>query len=146
MSTGYLLDTSVLSMLVPGTVEEHGRFADWVRAHGDRLFISAITITEIEQGIGTLRQHGKVTRAEVLDRWLAALLEHGAGQIVAFDHAISQAAGRLSGNGLVIGSRPGFAEVGIAATALVRNLVLVTRNRRYFEPFGMTVVDPERVP
>jgi predicted nucleic acid-binding protein len=138
----YLLDTSVLSMLAPGKVEANGEFAEWVRAHSERLFISAITIAEIEQGICKLRRLGGTARAEVLARWLVALLEKGAGQIVAFDQDIGQAAGQLSDKGIAIGRHPGFADVGIAATALVCNLVLLTRNIKHFESFGIVVADP----
>jgi predicted nucleic acid-binding protein len=143
LSAGYLLDTSVLSMLAPGKAGANDRFAEWVRSRGDRLFISAITVAEIEQGICKLRRLGGAARAEALERWLAGLLENGAEQIIAFDQDVALAAGRLSDKGWTMGRHPGFADVGIAATAEVRDLVLLTRNTRHFEPFGMAVVDPE---
>jgi predicted nucleic acid-binding protein len=142
LSTGYLLDTSVLSLLAPGKVETNARFAAWVLAHSERLFISTITIAEIEQGICKLRRQGGALRADALAQWLAALLANGAEQVIAFDQDIAQEAGRLSDQGWANGRHPGFADVAIAATALAHKLVLLTRNVRHFELFDIRVVDP----
>jgi predicted nucleic acid-binding protein len=46
-------------------------------------------------------------------------------------------------HGWAIGRHPGFANVGIAATAQVRDIVLLTRNTKHFEPFDIAVIDPE---
>ncbi|MDR2216169.1 MAG: PIN domain-containing protein [Nevskiaceae bacterium] len=142
MSLGYLLDTSVLSMLAPGKAESNAPFADWVRRHGNRLFISAITIAEIEQGICRLRRLGGARRAEALEQWLGTLLNSGAEQIIPFDPRIAQVTGRLSDQGRAMGRDPGFADVGIAATAQTCNLVLLTRNTKHFDFFDITVTDP----
>ena len=56
---GYLLDTSVLSVLTPGReafVPAH--LPPWLQAQHDKLFIPCITIAELAQGIGKLRRAG----------------------------------------------------------------------------------------
>ena len=58
MSSGFLLDTSVLWLLVPGRPVTDDPFTGRLREHDDHLFISAVTIAEIEQDIYKLRQPG----------------------------------------------------------------------------------------
>ena len=46
----YLLDTNIVSASAP-TRRDADVLAAWMRAHSDRLYLSAITIAEIEAGI-----------------------------------------------------------------------------------------------
>jgi hypothetical protein len=55
LSSGYLLDTSVLSMLAPGKPALTSELIAWLRDHADDLYLSAVTVIEIEQGICKLR-------------------------------------------------------------------------------------------
>lgn len=47
MSSGFLLDTSVLSLLAPGRPAPDDRFTAWLRQNDDHLYISAVTIAEM---------------------------------------------------------------------------------------------------
>lgn len=51
-------------------------------------------------------------------------------------------AGELSDQALATGRHPGLADILIAATAKSRDLTLLTRNIRHFEPLGVRLVDP----
>ena len=75
MSSGYLLDTSVLSLLAPGRPSPDAALAGWIRDNDAALHVSAVTISEIEQGICKLRRGGGAQRADALMRWLDALVE-----------------------------------------------------------------------
>lgn len=131
----YLLDTVVLSELRkrdrnPGVVR-------WLRDKpADTLFLSAITIGEIERGI--VRQHAKDPAfAEALDSWLTRTMQVYGDRILAVDTNVARRWGQLSAR---IGNDG--ADLLIAATALEHDLTVVTRNVRHFEPTGVTVIDP----
>jgi hypothetical protein len=142
VSSGYLLDTSVLSMLAPGRPAPGDAFAAWVRTHADSLRISAITVAEIEQGIRKLRRQGGTERAELLSRWLDALLDHGPDYVLPLDGRTGRIAGRLSDEATARGRHPGFPDIAIAATAMAHDLVVLTRNTRHFAELGMRFADP----
>ncbi|MEO6717544.1 MAG: type II toxin-antitoxin system VapC family toxin [Novosphingobium sp.] len=147
MTRGFLLDTSVLSILAPGKPSPDETLAAWLREHSGKLYISAVTIAEIEQGICKLRRAGGRERADHLEKWLDALLDHGSERILPLDARTGRIAGSLSDKALATGRHPGFADVAIAATALAHELVLQTRNGKHFEPLGVPFVDPvERLP
>jgi len=139
---GYLLDTSVLSLLAPGKRLPGPALAAWMQAHSATLYLSAVTVAEIEQGICKLRRAGGVERADQLTSWLDALIAQGEERIVPFDAHVGRIAGALSEKATASGRHPGFADVAIAATALARGLVVLTCNGKHFEPLGVNYVDP----
>jgi predicted nucleic acid-binding protein len=142
LTAGYLLDTSVLSLLAPDRPPVHPDLAAWLQRHGDRLYLSAVTVAEIEQGICKLRRAGGTARAARIGTWLDALTRHGEHRILALDAQVARTAGAMSDAAVAIGRHPGFADLAIAATAKVHDLVVLTRNGRHFEPLGVTAVDP----
>ncbi len=147
MTNGYLVDTSVLSLLAPERPALDESLASWMRAHNDQLYVSAVTVAEIEQGIRKLHRAGGVQRADALTRWLDALIERGGDRILPFDTRAGRIAGELSDQAIAAGRHPGFADVAIAATAVANGLVVLTRNGKHFAPLGVELVDPvERLP
>ena len=131
----YLLDTMVLSELRrrdrdPGVVE-------WIAAQRiSDLYLSAITIGEIERGIA-LQQRRNATFAGALTRWLDTVLTLYSDRILEFDTPTARRWGQLSariGNDSV--------DLLIAATALEHGLTVVTRNTRHFLPTGVCALDP----
>lgn len=147
MTSGFLLDTSVLSVLAPGKSIPDEALAAWLREQSEKLYISAVTVAEIEQGICKLRRAGGRERADHHEKWLDALLDDGSERILPLDARTGRIAGGLSDKALAAGRHPGFADVAIAATALAHDLVLLTRNGKHFEPLGVPFVDPvERLP
>ena len=135
----YLIDTVVLSELRKR--ERSAGIVRWLHDKTvDALFLSAITIGEIERGV--LRQQAKnPVFAEALGAWLARTVETYGDRILSVDTRVTRRWGRLSAR---IGH--GGADLLIAATALEHRLTVVTRNVRHFLPTGVPVEDPFQDP
>lgn len=143
MRNGYLLDTSVLSLLAPGREALLALpFREWLQAHHNDLFLPSIAIAEIAQGIGKLRRAGGIERADRLDRWLDGLLAGYAERILPLDAPAARLAGQISDAAMAQGCHPGFADVAIAALAQGAGLLLLTCNLKHFEPLGVACADP----
>jgi toxin FitB len=134
-------------MLAPGKPAPTSELIAWLRHHADRLYLSAVTVLEIEQGICKLRRSGGIERADRLKRWLDELLATSSDQVLSLDSKVGREAGALSDQALANGRHPGLADVVIAATAKAHGLVLLTRNGRHFASLGIAFIDPiEGVP
>jgi len=142
LSAGYLLDTSVVSLLAPGRPALANDLPDWLRVHADALYLSAVTIAEIEQDVRGLRRAGGVERAARLAVWLDSVLANAADRLLALDARVGRVAGALSDRAWASGRHPGFADVAIAATAIAHDLVLLTRDGKHFAPLGVAFADP----
>lgn len=115
-------------------------FAAWVRANGDRLYLSVITIAEIEAGIARAIRIEATTKAQHLHRWLAAVEHFYAGRILPFGLEEARHAGMILDRARA--HDPGFEDIAIAATAAAHGLTVLTANERYFEPLGVTFANP----
>jgi toxin FitB len=135
----YLLDTVVFSELRKR--ERHAGVVQWLSGKAvDALFLSVITIGEIERGI--LRQQGRnPIFAEAFSTWLDRTVETYGDRILGVDTRVARRWGRLSAR---IGH--GGADLMIAATALEYGLTVVTRNVRHFLSTGVRVEDPFQDP
>jgi toxin FitB len=142
VSGGYLIDTSVLSMLAPDKRAITPELVAWLRHHADELYLSAVTVAEIEQGICKLRRAGGTGRADRLTQWLDGLLATSYDRVLALDSRVGRKASTLSDRAVALGRYPGFADVAIAATASTHELILLTRNGRHFAPLGVAFIDP----
>ena len=140
---GYLLDTSVVSALAPGR-EAYlpPAFGDWLQAHDAQLFLPAIAVAELAQGIGKLYRSGGMERAQRLDRWLDGLIASYGDRILPLDAQAARLAGQISDAAVAQGRHPGFADVAIAALAQNASLLLLTRNLKHFQPLGVHCADP----
>lgn len=136
----FLIDTDVISATSP--LRYASDVQHWLEARSDRLFLSAVTISELERGIAKLYRTDKHRKAEALSDWLDALLRLYARRILPFDTAVAQLAGRLADQAVGAGHDPGFADVAIAATAQHHQMTVLTRNLRHFEPLGVIAADP----
>ena len=141
-SSGYLVDTSILSALAPDRPVLPDAFAAWLRRHSERLFIPCIAVAELEQGICKLRRSGGVARARQLSAWLDGLIKTYAERILPLDAPACRIAGRISDEATAAGRHPGFADVAIAALARGADLTVVTRNTRHFAPLEVPCLDP----
>lgn len=140
---GYLLDTSVVSALAPGREAfVPAALAEWLQAHHQELFLPAIAVAEMAQGICKLRRAGGTERAGRLDRWLDGLLAAYADRILPLDAHAARLAGQLSDAAMAQGCHPGFADVAIAALAQHAGLLLLTCNLKHFQPLGVACADP----
>ncbi len=143
MNKGYLLDTSVVSVLAPGREAfVPTPFGQWLQAHHQALYLPSVAIAEMAQGIGKLRRAGGAERADRLDRWLDGLLAAYGDRILPLNAQAARLAGQMSDEAQAQGRHPGFADVAIAAIAQHAGLLLLTRNLKHFQPLGVACADP----
>jgi len=116
--------------------------ATWLQAHHLALYLPAIAVAEMAQGISKLRRAGGTDRAERLDLWLDGLLALYAERILPLDAQAARLAGQLSDKAQAQGRHPGFADVAIAALAQHAGLRLLTCKLKHFEPLGVDCADP----
>ena len=111
-------------------------------AHSTELFLSVVTIAEIDDGIAKAQREGATRKSRDLSAWLETVLHLYGARILPFDLATARIAGVLSDRARGLGHAPGFADIMIAATAQSHGLTILTRNLRHFEPLGVPVHDP----
>lgn len=143
--SGYLLDTNVVSMLSPSRAEASERFLDWLeRADGDgRVFLSVVTLHEIEKGIMLLDGKGATAKAAGLRIWLSGLIAAYDDKILGLDISAASLSGRAEAKAIAGGHDPGMADAIIAGIAQVYDLTVITRNVKHFHPFGIRVASPD---
>jgi predicted nucleic acid-binding protein len=136
----YLLDTVTFSEFFKRRA--HPEFVHWLHDKSeDLLFLSTITIGEVERGIERQRGH-QPAFAEALLAWQERSLATYPDRVLPVTMNVSRRWGRLSG-------RLGRDDVDllIAATALEHGLTVATRNVRHFALTGVAVENPfERTP
>lgn len=135
----YLIDTNVVSEYRRvGAGRGDPNVAKWALAvPNSQQYLSALTILETEKGYLLLARKD-TAQAERLRLWLdASLYPTAAGRIISVDREIATRAASLH----VPDPRPHI-DALIAATALVHNLTVVTRNVSDFAPMGVTLLNP----
>ncbi len=143
--TGYLLDTNILSVLSPTAAQISPSFLNWLEQTEarDELFLSVVTIHEIERGIGLLERKGATAKAGNLRLWLDGLILTYGGKILPIDSNVAKISGLLEANAAANGHHPGMADALIAGTAKAHGLTVVTRNVKHFEPFQIDLFVPD---
>lgn len=137
----YLVDTNVISAPAPSRVPLP-ELTTWMHAHSADLFLSTVTIAEIEDGIAKAKREGATRKATNLAAWLETTLHLYAPRILPFDLPTARLAGKLSDRARAQGHAPGFADIIIAATAQHHGMTILTRNLRHFAPLGIPAHDP----
>lgn len=131
----FLLDTDVVSLL--RRPDRHPEAARWLQGQRPAdVFMSVVTLAEIERGLAQ-QQRRDPAFARDLSTWMERTVASFADRIIGVDAATARLWGRMSG-----GIGHFNVDLLIAATALVRGLTVVTRNRRHFEPTGARVLNP----
>ena len=132
----YLIDTNVVSELRKG--ERANAFVlDWFRRRQPQeLFLSVLTLGELRHGVERIRRRDPDS-AFSLERWLDVILSRFANRILDVDRAVAERWGR-------IGIPDALPDVDalVAATALVHDLVVVTRNVKHIAPAGVDCFNP----
>ena len=130
----YLLDTNIVSeMRKP---RPHGAVVAWLTSQQEeQLFVSAVTVGELQSGIERTRQQDAAKASEI-EAWLDQLAE--SYQVLPMDTQCFREWGRLTHE------KPDqLLEDGmIAATARVHGLIVATRNERDFRQFDVSIVNP----
>lgn len=131
----WLVDTNVLSELSRRTPDP--RVAAWLARHEDTLWISVLTLGELEKGLARVEEPSRRNR---LQRWIRREVpDWFAGRILPVDREISVHWGRMLGR--LRDPMPAIDSL-LAATALVHGLEIATRNVDDFKASGVSVFNP----
>ena len=130
----YLLDTNVVSEL--RRPRPHGAVLAWLQAVDDaQLFISAVTLGEIQAGIELTREQD-TDKASEIEAWL--------DQVAAAYNVLPLDAAAFREWALLMHRRSDtlYEDAMIAATARVHGLTVVSRNVADFKALGMEALNP----
>lgn len=135
----YLLDTNVISELRKAKCNKADKnvivWANSVSA--PRMFLSAITVLELETGVLLVERRDSAQGA-ILRSWLNShVLPAFSERILSMDTAVAQRCAKLH----VPDPRSDRGSI-IAATALVHDLTVVTRNICDFSATGVKILNP----
>ncbi len=135
----YLLDTCTISEMV--AVQPNENVLSWFQLQNEKtLFLSIVTIAEIEKGIYQLPASRKRT---LLETWLFdELVPNFQGRILDINSKLMTTWAKMSADlktkGII---RPSFDSL-IEATALHHQQILVTRNVKNFQNSQVTILNP----
>lgn len=135
----YVLDTNVLSELRKVRLgKADGNVVAWTESvDAANLFVSAITIMELELGVLSIERKD-ATQGAMLRSWLEQqVLPEFSERTLPIDIAVAQRCARLH-----VPDKRGERDALIAATALVHGMSVVTRNVADFKPTGVAIVNP----
>lgn len=135
----YLLDTCAISEMTKGRPNDN--VVAWFASREEaRLFLSVITVGEIEKGILGLPKTRK--RARLEKWWYEGVIPDFLGRILEIRQATMSTWARLNADLRARGiTRPSFDSL-LEATALEHDLILVTRNVRNFQGSSVTILNP----
>ena len=133
----FLLDTNVISELRRGESSNIG-VANWYAGVRDAdLFTSALVMGEIRRGIARLVQRQDYRQANILEVWLEASRDFFADRVLPVDSAVADTWGRM----YAIRNVP-VVDGLLAATAIVHDLTLITRNIAHVQELGVALLNP----
>jgi len=135
----YLIDTNVISEVRKKSKANKGVQTFFKRAIEDdtRIFMSVVTVGELRRGVESIRYRGDVRQANQLEKWLVDLLTEYQDHILNISQDIAQLWGRLR-----VPHPENVLDKQIAATALIYELTVVTRNHKDFVKTGVRVLNP----
>jgi toxin FitB len=131
-----LVDTNVVSELKRGR-NAAAAVTTWFAAMPpEQVFTSVVVLGEIRRGIELMARRDK-PQAEVLGRWYASMRQRLGPRVLAVDEPVMMVWSRIT----VPDMLPAYDGL-IAATALIHDLTIATRNTADFRRVGARVVDP----
>ncbi|WP_206950632.1 type II toxin-antitoxin system VapC family toxin [Trinickia acidisoli] len=135
----YLVDTNVISEVRKGERANTGvrNFFGRTASDGNDLYLSVVTIGELRRGVEMIRHRGGTAQAKRLEAWLSIVLKEYGQSVLPVDDDTGQLWGRLRV------PHPAHAlDKLIAATALIHDLIVVTRKVDDFVATGVQVLNP----
>jgi len=135
----YLIDTNVISESRKRSKADHGvrDFFKQSAKQNARIFISVVTVGELRRGVELIRHRGDFRQASQLEKWLERLLVEYEDHVLDITADIAQLWGRLR-----VPHPENALDKQIAATALIYDLTVVTRNHQDFESTGVQFLNP----
>lgn len=138
--TRYLLDTNIVSMLYSRRHEHAPALIAWLERNGATLFLSLMTITEMDSGVLKLRREGKTGRADDIAALVSSILADFGDRVLPIDCETTRHVARL---GAETYQQPvALPDLIIAATALRHGMVVLTHNLKDFGRLSVTAIDP----
>lgn len=134
----WLIDTNVVSDLRKGDRANDGIRAWFAESSEDELFTSVLVLGEIRRGIESIRRRDTPS-ALALEQWLDRLTVDFGERVLPVDARVADRWGMLN-----VPDPVPTVDGLLAATALVHDLVLVTRNVRDVANTGVRLLDPSR--
>ena len=133
---GFLLDTNILSELRKANRCDAG-VRDWVEGTpAEELYVSVLVLGEIRQGVERIRMRDPA-QARALEKWLQRLSTEFADRILPVDERVADQWGRLG----LLQPVPTL-DAFLAATALVHDLTVVSRDEEGFRRTGVRMINP----
>ena len=136
----YLLDTNIVSLFDPRRRERAAVVIAWMRRNDRALFLSPVTLIEIEAGLLKLRRNDQVERAREIESLREGLIAGFSDRILPLDVPTALIVARLAE-----AARPhvvDWKDLLIAAGARAHGLTVLTNNLRHFVPTGVPAIDP----
>ncbi|ODV42499.1 DNA-binding protein [Cupriavidus sp. UYMMa02A] len=135
----YLVDTNVISEVRKGQRANNGVLAFFRHAilSDADLYLSVVTVGELRRGVEVVRYRGDEKQAVMLEAWLGTVLNDFAQNILPVDADVCQIWGRLR-----VPHPEHALDKLIAATALIHDLTVATRNVEDFAGLGVRVLNP----
>ena len=135
----YLLDTCVISELAKKSA--HPKVIEWITAcNEDLLFLSVLTIGEIQKGISKIKDLKKKNKIQL---WLDSdLKERFSNKILPISEEVALTWGIVQGEAESKGNTIPAIDGLMGATAIVHNLIAVTRNELDIKKTGARVLNP----
>jgi toxin FitB len=136
----YLLDTNIVSMLDPRRQPQAPELISWLERNGASLYLSVMTITEMDAGVLKLRRDNKARRANEIATLITAILTDFADRVLPLDIEAARHLARLSA--ATYQQPVALPDLIIAATAARHGLTVLTRNMRDFSRLDVAALDP----
>lgn len=135
----YLIDTNIISEIRKGDKANPGvrQFFDTAVDNGHRLYVSAITIGELRRGVDLIFHRGDLVQGRLLENWLNSILEQYQENVLSIDNEIALLWGKMR-----VPNPQHPLDKLIAATALLYDLIVVTRNTEDFKNVGVELLNP----
>lgn len=96
-----------------------------------------VTVGELRRGVELIRHRGDGKQAKLLEKWLLSILDGFQDYILDIDKDTAQVGGKLR-----VPHHENALDKQIAATALIYDLTLVTRNETHFNGAGVKIINP----
>lgn len=135
----FIIDTSVISEIRKGDQANPGvrRFFDAIKQNGVEVYLSAITLGELRRGADLINHRGDFSQEKLLENWLNGVMRDYRNHILGVDAEIAL----LWGGMRALNPQHALDKL-IAATAIIYDLTVVTRNVDDFAGTGARLHNP----